>query len=133
MKNHLLRLVIMTGKYLCYGFMIQLFTFSVLFATDGVAQYRSVKDVRITLNIKDATLIDAIQAIESKTLFKFTYDEMDLVGRKGISVKANDQTVEYVLLDISRIASVQFKQVNENIHVKPVEPRRNRAVIHIAE
>jgi TonB-linked SusC/RagA family outer membrane protein len=133
MKNHLLRFIIMTGKYLCYGFMIQFLTFSVLFATDGVAQYESVKDVRITLDIKDATLIDAIQAIESKTLFKFTYDEMDLVARKDISVKANDQTVEYVLLNISRIADVQFKQVNENIHVKPVEKRSNKEVIHIAE
>ncbi|MEX2595186.1 MAG: SusC/RagA family TonB-linked outer membrane protein, partial [Anditalea sp.] len=132
-KNDLLRLLIMTGKYLCYGFMIQLFTFTVLFATDGVAQYKSVKDVHITLNITNATLVEAIQAIESKTSFKFTYEEKDLVGRHGITVQADNQTVEQVLMDIGRTARVEFKQVNDNIHVKPVTERKKQEIIEISQ
>ena len=82
MKNDLLRLLVMTSKYACYGFMIQFFTFNLLFATDGIAQYENVKDVRITLHIKDASFGEVMQAIESKTSFKFTYEEKDLAAAK---------------------------------------------------
>jgi TonB-linked SusC/RagA family outer membrane protein len=124
-KNDLLRLLFMTGKYLCYAFMIQLFTFTIVFATGSVAQYKSVKDVHITLNISNATLVEAIHAIESKTAFKFTYEEHDIVGRNDITVQADGQTVEHVLLEIGQTARVQFKQVNDNIHVKPMPEIEN--------
>ncbi len=133
MKNNLLRLLMMTSKYIGYGFMIQLFTFTLLFATDGIAQYKSVKDVHITLNIRNATLVEVIQVIESKTSFHFTYEESDLPGRKGITVQADEQTLEHVLLDIGKTARVHFKQVNDNIHVKPVKEGKRQQTIEISQ
>lgn len=133
MKNDLLRLLIMISKNICYGLMIQIFTFSMLFATDGKAQYESVKETRITLHLKDVTLIDAIQAIESKTSFKFTFEEKDLAGRSGITVKAEDQTLEEVLLDIGKTVRVYFKQVNDNIHVKPVRQEKTHKMTEVLQ
>ncbi|MEQ9438031.1 MAG: TonB-dependent receptor [Cyclobacteriaceae bacterium] len=133
MKNDLLRLLVMTSKYVCYGFMIQFFTFNLLFATDGIAQYENVKDVRITLHIKDASFAEVIQAIESKTSFKFTFEEKELAARKGITVHADDQTLEHVLLDIGKTVRVHLKQVNDNIHVKSAKERKRQQTIEVLQ
>lgn len=133
MKNDLLRLLVMTSKYVCYGFMIQFFTFNLLFATDGIAQYENVKDVRITLHIKDASFAEVIQAIESKTSFKFTFEEKELAARKGITVHADDQTLEHVLLGIGKTARVHLKQVNDNIHVKSAKERKRQQTIEVLQ
>nr|WKN34646.1 TonB-dependent receptor [Tunicatimonas sp. TK19036] len=130
MKNELLRLLIMISKYVGIGIMIQTISFTVLFATDGVAQYESVKDTRVTLHVKNATFAQTIQVIEAKTPFIFTYEEKDMVGRGRISVQANERSLEDVLLEIGKTVRVHFKQVNHNIHVKPVaEQIREDAVI----
>ncbi len=132
MKNRLLRLFIMTSKYVCYGFMIQIITFSVLFATDGVAQYQSVKDVRISLHVRNATFAEVIQAIESQTSFTFTYEEQDLPNQKNITIQADDQTLEKVLLAVGKTTRVHFRQVNDNIHVK-LATRKKQAAIEITQ
>ncbi len=129
MKNELLSLLIMTCKYLCYGFMIQVFTFTVLFATDSLAQYESVKEIHINLHIRNATLAEAIQAIEAKTSFKFTYEEKDLAKRNGITIQTKAQSVEKVLLDIGKTVRVYFKQVNNNIHIKSVKEKDNQEAL----
>lgn len=128
-KNFLLRLLVMGSKYLCIGFMIQLLSFTVLFATDGRAQYKDVKDVRISLNITNASLLTALETIESKTSYRFTFEEKDLFGRNGITIRADNQSVEEILLGISGSVRVSFKQVNHNIHVRPMSARQKQEAI----
>jgi len=132
-KNFLLRLFIMTSKYLCIGFMIQLFTFTALFATNGMAQYKDVKDVTIAVSISKATLGSALAAIEAKTPYTFSYEAKELVRRKGITVRSGDQTVEQILLSISESARVHFKQVNHNIHVKPLKEAKAQEAVAFFE
>ncbi|MGD1893250.1 MAG: SusC/RagA family TonB-linked outer membrane protein [Cyclobacteriaceae bacterium] len=132
MKNYLLSLLIMTGKYACYGLIIHMMTLSTLLATDGVAQYRSVKEVPITLHIENALLADVLQQIETKTSFTFTYEESDLMRLSGITVQADDKTLDKVLLNIGKTARVHFKQINDNIHVKPAKLQARQQVVEVA-
>lgn len=122
-KNSLRRLFIMTSRFAFVGFMVQLFTFTTLFATDGLSQYKDVREVIIAVNVSQATLESALEAIEAKTPYKFSYEEKDLAKRKGISLPQGNRTVEELLLGISKSARVHFKQVNHNIHVKPLKER----------
>lgn len=108
----------MVIKRTLYGFLILVVTLSTLIANDGLAQYDNVKDIDVKVKLKDASLEDAINAIESVTSFKFTFEEKDLRTRKGINVKSKNQKLDLVLLKIAEDASVEFKQVNNNIHIK---------------
>lgn len=118
MKNDLLRLLLMVIKRTLYGFLILVVTLSTLIANDGLAQYENVKDIDVKVELKNASLEDAINAIESVTSFKFTFEEKDLRTRKGINVKSKHQKLDLVLLKIAEDANVEFKQVNNNIHIK---------------
>ena len=122
----------MTGKYACYGLIIHMMTLSTLLATDGVAQYRSVKEVPVTLHIENALLAEVLQEIETKTSFTFTYEENDLTQRGGITVQASDENLDEVLLTIGKTARVHFKQINDNIHVKSAKPRVAEETVEIA-
>ncbi|MEX2595249.1 MAG: SusC/RagA family TonB-linked outer membrane protein [Anditalea sp.] len=86
-KNDLLRPLIMTGKYLCYGFMIQLFTFTILFATDGEAHRLSVKDgnihVKPVKERKEQEIIEISQVIQvTGTVTSFS----DGLGIPGVNI-----------------------------------------------
>ncbi|MEM9829233.1 MAG: SusC/RagA family TonB-linked outer membrane protein [Bacteroidota bacterium] len=132
MKNCLLSLLIMTGKYACYGLIVHMVTLSTLLATDGVAQYRSVKEVPVTLHIENALLAEVLREIETKTSFTFTYEENDLTKRGGITVQANDENLDAVLLTIGKTARVHFKQINDNIHVKSAKPKAPQETADVA-
>ncbi len=121
MKNDLLRLLIMVIKRTMYGFAILLVSLTTLIAEDGNAQYKSVKDINVSVKLHDASLEDAIREIESKTSFNFTFEEQDILKRAGINIKAKNQSLDQVLLEIAKSAKVEFKQVNSNIHIKAVE------------
>src|SRR5690606_22381626 len=75
----------------------------------------------------------ALAAIEAKTPYRFTYEEKDLVRRKGITVRPGKQTVEQILLSISESARVHFKQVNHNIHVKPLKEAKAQEAVTFSE
>ncbi len=118
MKKELLRLFIMVLKETFRVFVVTVISLTTLLAYDGNAQYENIKDIRITVKIQDATLEEAIKAIEGKTPFKFTFEEKDLLLRNGISIKAKNKSLDQVLQELSRVAGVEFKQINDNIHIK---------------
>ena len=124
MKNELLRLLIMVVKRTFYGFLVLLVSLSVLVASDGNAQYESIKDINVSVRLQNVSLGEALEAIESSTDFSFTFEEKELLSRKGITVRAKEQSLDMILLKISRDANVEFLQVNNNIHVKAKPPRK---------
>lgn len=118
MKNELLRLSIMVAKRTFHGFIVLLLTLGVLIANDGKAQYENIRDVSVSVKLQNVSLGEAIAALEASTSFSFTFDEKALLDRKGISVRAREQSLDMILLKISKDANVEFLQVNNNIHVK---------------
>jgi TonB-linked SusC/RagA family outer membrane protein len=97
-----------------------------LVAASGNAQERkSVKEVYIDLNLKNADLIQAFSAIESLTEFRFNFEERDLNKNVRINLTGVQKTVAEYLLEISRQAEVRFRQVNENISVNRIKPNKD--------
>ena len=125
MKNRLLKLTIMVSKQVFLWTIIVLITAGTLVANSGNAQdkmIKSVKDNLITLQLSNATIIDILQTIEVKTGYKFTYDKSEIDKKLRMSLQFDGEPVEKVLLEISKNARLRFRQVNNNIHIKRMEP-----------
>lgn len=122
MKNFLLRLIFVISKTVAYGVLVQTLFFSLLLAETGNAQkVERVYDVELDLNLKDASILDAFNEIESKTNFHFSYDISDLKSDVKINYRKNNATVADALLKISKDANLKFKQVNNYINVNKRE------------
>jgi hypothetical protein len=84
-------------------------------------QVQSVTDVRIDLNVKNASLSELFQYIEKNTDFYFSFSSQDLNSDFTYSNRLQKVTVREVLLDVSQRAELKFKQVNRNIIVQKNE------------
>lgn len=106
-------------KFSLIGFTLQCIFLSLLWANDSEAQrYQSVKEVFISVNLVDASLIETFNYVEDKTDFVFNYDNNQLRGNRArISYSKDNATIEEFLLYISGEANLRFRQVNNNINV----------------
>src|SRR5690606_14074355 len=109
-------------------FLIQLIMCTVLLANTGNAQRKTIEDVRVSVDLRDKTLIQFFRQVETKTDFKFTYND-DLVDLKQkVTVEERDRTLYKVLEAVSRQVNLHFVQVNDNIHVKSVYNDKEKSV-----
>src|SRR5690606_21297433 len=128
MKKKILRQLIMLSKRLMYAFLIQLFMCSVLLANTGNAQRKTIEEVRVSMDLRDKTLLQFFRQVEAKTDFKFTYND-DLVDLKQkVTVEEKDRTLYKVLEAVSRQVDLHFVQVNDNIHVKAPNSEKEQSV-----
>ena len=68
MKKTLTKIIVMTFRGLMYGITLQVIFLSLLLAKESEAQIiESVKDVTITLDLRDASLSECFQNIEDQT------------------------------------------------------------------
>ncbi|MFT7035963.1 MAG: TonB-linked SusC/RagA family outer membrane protein [Cyclobacteriaceae bacterium] len=130
MKFKLIQVIIMLSKYALYGFFAQLFLFNIIVAENANGQKMiSVKEVGINLNVENSTISKLFKEIENKTNFKFSMDKFELKSELNnrISIDEKNILVSDVLMEISKRSGVMFKQVNNNINVRKIEPS-NRSV-----
>ncbi|MFW5761835.1 MAG: carboxypeptidase-like regulatory domain-containing protein [Cyclobacteriaceae bacterium] len=118
MKCELLKKVIMVSKYAIAGVFLQVFLVGILLAADSNAQQDALSEVDLSINIENQNVSSALDMISAQTGFNFVYNGTTLDLNQKISIKATQQKLYDVLLQISRKANVQFKRVNNNIFVK---------------
>lgn len=114
----------MMGKYYLYGFVFQLFFWNFIHASPTKGQSSlDIKEVRLSLDLQDATLSESFAAIKSETMFDFIYD-LGLVDKSHpVNLQIDNQSLESVLLSLAASHHLSFKQVDNRISVK--ETRRN--------
>ncbi len=119
MKFKVLDKLIMLSKLTIKGIILQCLLINVILAADLSAQdIKSVTDVRIDMNVKDASLSELFNYIESTTNFYFSFSAEDIGNDFSYSNSRKKVTVREVLLDVSEKANLKFKQVNRNIIVQ---------------
>ncbi|MGK7396221.1 MAG: SusC/RagA family TonB-linked outer membrane protein [Candidatus Cyclobacteriaceae bacterium M3_2C_046] len=119
MQNQLQKLLLMGCKFIFYGVFLQIFFIGILWANAGNAQQnRSVKQVFINLQTKDAHLTDVFRQIEERSQFKFFYDRKIFNESMNLSLNYRNASIHEILLEISKQASLRFWQVNNTINVK---------------
>ena len=118
MKIKLQKLILMASKYFLMGFVIQTFLYTGLLGDVGRAQeIKSVREIQVDLDLKNSEVQKVFRAIESSTDFLFTYDIQDIQNRSKVNIKAKNITVADALLEVSKQASLKFRQVNRYINV----------------
>jgi len=118
MKKIILRQLLMLSKRLLYGFLIQLFFCTVLLANTGNAQRKTLEEVKISVNLTDKSLSQFFRLVETKTDFKFTYNNSLVDSKRKVTVVDKNMSLYEILAAVSKQTNLNFVQVNENIHVK---------------
>ncbi|MCG8322138.1 MAG: TonB-dependent receptor [Cytophagales bacterium] len=133
MKLKLLTLLIYAMRLSVIGIFSQFFLLNLLIASDIEAQkYASVKDIVVNIDVRNASLIQLFRELERKTKLQFTYDDNVVANKKKkISISGQRQTVEEILLQVSKQAKLRFKQVNHNINVNPLKHRSNGKPVEV--
>ncbi|MEL7001995.1 MAG: carboxypeptidase-like regulatory domain-containing protein, partial [Bacteroidota bacterium] len=129
MKNRLLQLIITSLKLSCYILILQVVFMTSLMAFDANAQLKSVKEVYISINFKNADVYEVFKEIESKTDFTFHFFKMDIKKNIRVDIKEESITVADVLYKISDVANLKFRQVNNNIAVSRIAGLSDRAKV----
>ena len=132
MKSKLLVQLLMFSKRAFYGFILQCLLLNFIWASVSTAQQvQSVNEVKISLNLENASIVDVFREIEAQTSFVFTYISEDLNPKFRFTRRTRNMIVSEVLLEISKNANLKFKQVNNNINVSPRQLREVDKVIEV--
>ena len=114
-------------KYSLIGFVLQCIFFTFLLAERTDAQsYKNVKEVSISVSLKDASLVEAFNFIELETDFIFNFDNTYVLNSSAkINYQKRNTTVADLLLKISKEGNLRFRQVNNNINVSEIKEPNN--------
>ena len=105
MKKKLHFLIKMGSKLLLYGISCQILFTGMLMANSSVAQNKSVKEVYINIEARNATVLDIFKKIEKQTEFNFLYDR-DYIDRK-VRIDLNGElSINDILLEVSKEADL---------------------------
>lgn len=117
MKKVILLHVWAMSKRILQVFLIQCLSMSVLLAYNGNAQVKTIDQVKLKLNLQNTQLLDAFSRIEQATGFNFVYTNKELKDMPQINLEADSNLYE-ALVEMSRQTGLNFKQINQNIHVR---------------
>tara|TARA_Y100001980_G_C14556834_1_gene351000 strand:+ start:29572 stop:32844 length:3273 start_codon:yes stop_codon:yes gene_type:complete len=119
-----LQIIRMIGRFTIYTFVLITVLTDTLFAERGLSQsVKSVKEAKMNVTIQDQVLTEALRVIEAHSDYHFVYKDSDIKrnNKVPISVKAENETIESILLEIAQKARVSFRQVNDRISVRSAE------------
>ncbi|HUP11785.1 MAG TPA: carboxypeptidase-like regulatory domain-containing protein, partial [Niastella sp.] len=108
-----------------------LLTFSgLLMAKPGTGQ--DLNKIMISLDLKNASLKQALKKIESVTQLAFTYRTVDVAAVEHINYQATNTPVTQVLEDLLQHTGLKYDQVNSNIVIKKSRNKEKVSDVSIA-
>ncbi|WP_349527872.1 SusC/RagA family TonB-linked outer membrane protein [Reichenbachiella sp. MALMAid0571] len=111
-------------KYSFFGVVLQTIFIVNLMAFEGVAQYKSVKETYVNLELNEASIEEAFDQIQKQTNYTFFYDKKRLKNKPELNKTSGTYKVSDVLIEISKRAQLKFRQVNNNIAVTPFKNQK---------
>ena len=136
MRCKFTKTIIMVTKLSLKVLVVLFVTLNLALASAGSAQVKSVKEVKISLRLKNATLREVFRQIEQKTDFSFNFSQNRIDLSRRIDIDFEETTVEQVLLKISGEMGLEFKQVNNSIGVNKRQkntPQRTVSTVVLQE
>lgn len=125
MEYKFLRQVLMATKYLSIGLVLQCLFYSVLTASESIAQDpKSIKEVSLSIDFKDESLKNVFKRLQSATNYNFSFNNEDVKNLKRFSSRYENASLYHILLDLGRKTGLSFKQVNYNINVARIAKRK---------
>tara|TARA_R110002050_G_scaffold295966_1_gene455423 strand:- start:5049 stop:8420 length:3372 start_codon:yes stop_codon:yes gene_type:complete len=122
----------MIGKYYLYGIALQLLFINLLYAAPINAQGSlDMKEVYLSISLKEASFPEVFSEIKSKTDFSFIYDKKVFNKTRAVNIKADGQSLESILVDLAKAHGLRFKQVDDKISVRLAEAKEPSPVIMV--
>ena len=97
-----------------------------LYASEGKAQVKSVRETFLQINLQKTTLRETFNAIEAKTGFTFGFDEKLIDAKQTKITYSKERTsVADLLIHITKKSGLRFKQINHTISILEYEKTQN--------
>ena len=98
-----------------YGIFTQILCLGMLYASDGEAQKsKSLKEVFVQLEQKEATLVEVFKQIESQTNFQFNYDKKSINKKTKVVFDSNQTSIE----QLRKVGMPQSNQLRQSLLTK---------------
>ena len=120
MNSKLLKAVIMFSKRFLQICFIQILFYSVVFANGAKTQDKSLKDIYIQMDVRQAETVDLFMHIEANSSFRFNFDDQDLNQEVSYNFRSRKYSVYDILSAISKEASLAFRRINDHIDVSRI-------------
>jgi len=118
MKKYLLKHVIRMTKLFIAAFFIQCLTMSLLLASNGNAQVKSIEEVKVVLSLEKVKIEKVFAELEGQTDFNFAFSKREIKDLPLVDIDSKGESLYETLINLARQTNLNFKQVNNNIHVK---------------
>ena len=105
--------VIVLRRLICVS-VFQILTMPFLFANSSG---QSIDQVRISINVENASLKEVFAVIKQQTEFVFSYPENVLENNERYTLNYHDVSVADVLRELAKRGGYRYKQINNNISV----------------
>ena len=105
----------LASKQAFYIFIIQVLAMNFLLARNAPGQ--SLDKIKVTIQVKDATLAQIFNKLESLTAFTFGYNEKVMADNQKLSLNYKEASLLEVLNHISETAGLDFKRINDTISI----------------
>jgi TonB-linked SusC/RagA family outer membrane protein len=132
MKKRVLKHVIYMTKLFAIAFLLQSLSMSLLVASDGKAQVKSIEEVKVYLTLIDSNIELAFKELEKNTGYNFVFASREIRDLPNVSLESKGKSVYDVLIDIASQTSLSFKQVNDNIHVNHSKKKKDQIPVIIS-
>ncbi|HYG18257.1 MAG TPA: SusC/RagA family TonB-linked outer membrane protein, partial [Ohtaekwangia sp.] len=115
MKIVLPKLLMLVSKYTVRLFILQVICMN--FVTAATSSGQKLEDVKVTLSMNHAGIVDVLQALEDRTDFVFAYTASVSSKDQTYDLSYNGASLKKVLEDLSLRGRLQFKRINNTISV----------------
>lgn len=102
-------------------------TLNVFFITLFAARAQDPGSIKISLHLRQASLVDVLHAIEAKCSFRFMARAEDVEKIRGLDVDATDEPLDKLLDRLLSKHGLQFKTAGSSIVLKRAEAPRSNA------
>lgn len=117
MKKTLKEVIKMAAFYASVGFIIQILFWNLIIASTPVAA-QNLRNIKLSVNVNNVKLEKALQVIESKTNFVFSYLKDEIPIDEFISINCKEESLYNVLCDLGKEIGLNFSRINDYIIVK---------------
>ncbi|WP_209331363.1 SusC/RagA family TonB-linked outer membrane protein [Lunatimonas salinarum] len=116
MKN-LLRILLMSVKFVLYGYACLLMTMTSVVAHTANGQVKSIDEISIDLKDQSIRVKQLFAYIEKTTDLRFFYFDKNLDLNQEINLSGKAKWVSDVLAEVTAHSNLKFKQINNTISV----------------
>ena len=127
MLTKLRKKFITVSKYALIGLFGQCLLYSVILANTGNAQTKSIEDIYLSIAVDNLGIEDVFRKIEEHTDFKFAYRKSIINEKHRLNLSGQETSLGDLLRYIGSSAYLDFKRVDDVIHVKKHEEAEGAA------